>query len=281
MGYPKTLKAVSRKLTSNIVIASCGFTRVNTLNFGARMALFNYDNDIVVWSAIPYGDEVVKALELLTGRNEGPFNITHLVIPDKEHTIAARSFKSNYPNMKIIAMETVDLGTDCPIDYTITSKVANQLIDKRVLAEDIGIQESVILNNFEFVYLPTHANKELVMFDMNSKILFEADLLFNLGVPGTTSGKVKLEQFSTSTGYPEGFRPHSGRSFLTRYLQPNSKVGNWLARSVTKTNNPDTQKGLRTIYNSWDFEKIVMCHGNIIEKDAKGAFKSVFNSALE
>ena len=48
MGYPKTLKVVSRKLTSNIVIASCGFTRVNTLNFGARMALFNYDNDIVI-----------------------------------------------------------------------------------------------------------------------------------------------------------------------------------------------------------------------------------------
>ena len=116
MGYPKTLKAVSRKLTNNIVIASCGFTRANTLNFGARMALFNYDNDIVVWSAIPYGDEVVKALELLTGDNGGVFNITHLVVPDKEHTMAARSFKSNYPNMKIIAMETVDLGKDCPID---------------------------------------------------------------------------------------------------------------------------------------------------------------------
>lgn len=280
MGYPTTLQAISRKLTNDIVIASCGFTRVNTLNFGARMALFNYDNSIVVWSAIPYGDEVIKALKLLTGNENEAFNITHLVIPDREHTLAAKSFKAQYPNMKIIAMESVDLGKDCPIDYTFTSKVGNELIDKRILSENIGIQDSVILNNFEFVYLPSHKNKELVMFDKNSKILFEADLLFNLGVPGSVSGKTKLEQFSTATGYPENFKPHLGKSFLTRYLQPHSKVGNWMANKVTKASDSETKKGLKAIYD-WDFEKIVMCHGNIIESDAKNAFKSVFKSALQ
>lgn len=279
MGYPKTLKAVSRKLTNNIVVTSCSFTRANALNFGARMALFNYENDIVVWSAIPYGEEVIKALRLLTGSERSDFNVTHLIIPDKEHTMAAKSFKSIYPNLKVIAMETVDLGKECPTDYRITSKIGNQLIDKSTLSKEVGISSSTILDNFEFVYLPTHANKELVVFEKNSKILFEADLIFNLGIAGSNSGKATLEQLSPLTGYPDKFKPHLGKSFLTRYLQPYSKVGNYLTNFITKSSDPSCQKGLQAIYN-WDFEQMVMCHGNIIDKDAKQAFKNVFKNSL-
>lgn len=270
MTYPDPLKAISRKLTSNIVISSTGFKRFGKVNFGGRMALFNYDNSVIVWSAIPYGEEVVKALNLLTDGESTSANVTHLIIPDKEHTLAAKSFKEKYPQLKIIAMETVDLGKDCPIDYTITSKYANKLINAPVL-EEIGIKDPVITKNFEFVYLPYHANKELVTFDLNSKILFEADLLFNL------TPHEKLEQFSPETGFAEGFYPHLGWSFATRYLQPYSKVGTSMFNKIA--NSAQSAPGLKQIYN-WDFEKIVMCHGNIIELDAKKAFKNTFGKHL-
>ena len=74
-------------------------------------------------------------------------------------------------------------------------------------------------------------------------------------------------------GFPKGFNPHSGWSFITRYLQPYSKVGRFLFRKLVDINH--SKPGLEAIYNSWDFKTIVMCHGNIITKDAKEAFKHV------
>lgn len=268
MTYPDPLKAVVRKLTPNVTIASTSFKRFNKVNFGGRMALFNYDGNIIVWSAIPYGEEVAKALSNLTGEAAN-HNITHLIIPDLEHTMAAKSFKEKHPNIKIIAMEGVDLGETCPIDHYITSKHANKLIDSTVLKE-IGINDPTILNNFQFVYLPYHANKELVTYDLNSKILFEADLLFNLGVKG-------LEQFSPATGYPLDYYPHLGWSFPTKYLQPYSKVGISLFNKIA--NSTRSAEGLKAIYK-WDFEQIVMCHGNVIDTNAKESFKNVFGGVL-
>ncbi|ODV81166.1 uncharacterized protein CANTADRAFT_25394 [Suhomyces tanzawaensis NRRL Y-17324] len=264
MGYPSPLKVISRKLTNDIVIASCAFSRFDKLNFGGRMALINHLGQIIVWSALPYGPEVEKSLELLTGTT-GKYNITHLIIPDKEHTMAAKSFKDVYPELKVIAMEGVEVP-GLTIDYRVTSKLGNKTIDLKILKEELGITDKVFLDLFEFVYLPHHGNKELVMFDTKSKILFEADLLFNLGV------KEPLEQYSPSTGFSEGYNPHSGWSFLTRYMQPYSKVGNILTNKITT---PQSKPGLEAI-QKWDFSKIVMCHGNIIEKDAKKAFANVF-----
>lgn len=272
MGYPSNFKAVSRKLTPNTVITSVPFSRANKLNFGGRMALFNYDNQIVVWSAIPYSNEAIEGLRLLTGKENG-FNVTHLIVPDKEHTIAAGSFKTAYPNLKVIAMESV-LVPGVSIDYVVKDSQGGTLLNKASLLE-IGITESVILDNFEFVYLPHHKNKELVMYDRNSKILFEADLLFNLGVEGTVDGSTTLEQYSPETGYEKGFRPHTGWSYPTRYLQPHSKVGNYLMNKIAESSK--SKEGLQAVYD-WDFQKIVMCHGNVIEKDAKQSFKSVFSN---
>ncbi|CUM57214.1 unnamed protein product [Debaryomyces tyrocola] len=280
MGYPHPLQTISRQLNENTVITSCGFSCVSIFNFGARMTLIKYGDEIIVWSPIPYGDEVIKALRLLTGNSSGVFDIAYLIIPNNEHNLAAKSFKASHPNMKIIALEAVDLGVECPIDYRFTKAIGNTLIDQSVLSETVGILSPAILNNLEFVYLLNSINKEVVMFDKNSKAMFEADILVNLGIPGSTSGEATLEQYSTLTGYPENFLPHFGLSFFTRYLQPYSKVGNWLASRVANSSNPNTQNGLKVIYD-WDFEQIVMCHGNIIDRNAKLAFKNVYQSVLE
>ncbi|KAK6198669.1 uncharacterized protein RJT21DRAFT_50398 [Scheffersomyces amazonensis] len=277
MVYPTPLTAVSRKLTDNIVITSSPFTRANHFNFGGRMALIKYDDSIIVWSALPYGPEVLKALQLLESNDkQETFNVTHLIVPDREHTLAAVSFKEKFPALKIIAMDTVKFDK-FKVDYEVGESLGNQLLTKEVLADKVGIKESVILNNLQFVYLPFHANQELIVYDINHKILFEADLIFNLGIPGTTSGKVTLEQYSPATGYIKGFNPHGGWSFLTRYMQPYSKVGKFLFNKFV--NPAKSAAGLKAIYGL-DFQSIVLCHGNIIDKNAKEVFKHVFESSL-
>lgn len=265
--YPNPLKASIKNLNDNIVTVSTAFTRAHTMNFGARMSLFNYNDQIVVWSAVPYGEEVTKALKQLTGKQED-FNVTYLIVPDVEHTMAAKSFKEKYPELKIIAMEGVTLG-GTKIDFKISDKYGNQLLDKDKLKE-IGIKDDVILNNFEMCYLPNHVNKELVLFDMNSKYLFQADLLLNLGPKGT-----KLEQYSPATGYPENFNPHGGLSYLTRLTHPGSNFFKNTVNKMLKINQPQNKEGIKIIYN-WDFTKMVPCHGNVVE-DGKSMFKKYFD----
>lgn len=270
MGYPSPFKAVSRKLTENIVITSGPFTRMGAFNFGSRMALLRFGDDIIVWSAVPYGDAAQKAI----GMFPESARVTHLIVPDKEHTMAAVSYKEQYPNLKIIAPETVDLGASTPIDYKVTKKSAFKVLSNTNLLEEVGIDPQSPLLNLQFVYLPTHQNHELVVYDAASKTLFEADLLFNLGC------KEALEQYSPETGYKQGHFPHLGLSFMTRYMHPGSKVGAFLMNKVANASHADTRRGLQAIY-SLDFESIVMCHGNVLSQGAKEAFHSVFKAALE
>lgn len=265
MTYPSPLKVISRRLTDNIVLSSTAFKRFDKLNFGARMALFHYGNRIIVWSAIPYGEEVDKALSLLTGKNQNL--VAYLVIPDNEHTMAAASFKQTFPEMKIIASLGVNLGPATPIDYVISEP--HVIVGKSALLT-LGIEDQAILDNFEFVYLPHHGNQELVMFDKQSKTLFEADLLFNLRLDQ------RLEQFGTELGFAPDFNPHGGWSYLTRYLNPDSKVGGFLLNRLAK---PASAPGLKNIY-LWNFDRIVMCHGNVIEQNGREEFKKVFKLVL-
>lgn len=268
MGYPNPLKIVARQVSENVVIAHSPFKRVDKINFGARMAAFNYNNSIVVWSALPYNSDVASALQLLAG--EHPVAVKYLIIPDKEHTMAAVSFKEKFPELKIIAMEDVDLGTKAPVDFRITSAVKHKILAKPEL-QDLGISDGAILDNFEFVFLPFHTNKELVMLDKNDKTLYEADLLFNL------RSDAKLEQFAPEFHEGKDYNPHTGWSYITRYMNPDSSVGKFLFNKIANTSK--SAEGLRAIY-LWDFDRIVMCHGNIIEKNGREEFKKVFGSVL-
>ena len=277
MGYPPNFKIVTKSLTENILLASTAFSRVDKFNFGARMAVFKFpqSNKIILWSPLPYTPQVIDVLTKFTNNtNESNLNIAYVIIPDREHNLAAKSYKEKFPGCKLIGMEGLDENS-LKLDYKFIKLMGNKVLKNDELKQIFNDSDSgLIVDNFDFVYLPNHANQELVVFDKSSSTLFEADLLFNLGVPGSTLGETILEQYSPELGFPKGFNPHSGWSFITRYLQPYSKVGRFLFRKIVDINH--SKPGLEAIYNSWDFKTIVMCHGNIITKDAKEAFKHVF-----
>ncbi|KAL6450646.1 hypothetical protein SBY92_000892 [Candida maltosa Xu316] len=223
---------------------------------------------IILWSPLPYSTQVIDKIVEFTGVPESNLSIDYVIIPDREHNLAGKKYQEIFKDCKLIGMEGIN---NMDIDYKFTSKIGNKVIRGDELKEIIN--DEVIYKNFEFVYLPHHANQELVVFNPASKAMFEADLLFNLGVPGSVEGKVVLEQYSPELGFPKGFNPHSGWSFVTRYLQPWSKVGGVMFRKLVDVNK--SKSGLEAIYG-WDFNTIVMCHGNIITENAKEDFKHVF-----
>lgn len=125
--------------------------------------------------------------------------------------------------------------------------------------------------DFEVELVDAHPNKELVFYYKPEKTLIEADLMFN-GVP--------REQYSrTSKPLDNGWV-----SWLMNKLQgtDGSAMGQkrliWYAFSAkdrTGFNN-----SVRRI-NTWDFNRIIPCHGDIIENNGKGIFEKVFEWHLK
>ncbi|THU80656.1 hypothetical protein K435DRAFT_785353 [Dendrothele bispora CBS 962.96] len=99
-------------------------------------------------------------------------------------------------------------------------------------------------------YFSGFKNKDVAFFHPASKTMIQADLLFNL--PPT-------EQYSKSksSGKVPGFSTFGPSSWL------HSKVTSALA-----------------VDNAWDFDRIIPCHGDVIEKDGNKAWREVYKSFL-
>jgi len=121
---------------------------------------------------------------------------------------------------------------------------------------------------FEYEYVPAHNNKEIVFNHKPTRTLIEADLLFNY--PST-------EQYSKS-----GESATSG--ILTKIFGAvtNTK-SNWQKRLIwhgIAKDRADFAKSMERI-NKWDFERIIPCHGNVIETGGKGIFQNIMEWHLD
>lgn len=277
MGYDTPLRAVHRKIAPNVVLSSCPFSILGKVHIGARMALFKYGDKIVIWSPLPYGEAVIEGLQLLTGTKDTRFNISHIFVINLEHNLCARTFKKEYPDVKVFAPAGTLLGEGVALDYAFDKQYANQVFDASLFNEAFGVTEPAIVDNLEVIYLSYHQNRDIALYEKASKTLFLGDVIFNVGVPGSVSGDVKLEQYSEEVGMPRDYIPSTGWSFLGRYLQPNSAVGSFIVNRINVTKKEEARDGLRLIYKSWNFERLVPVHGNTIEEDPKEAFRAPFS----
>jgi hypothetical protein len=124
---------------------------------------------------------------------------------------------------------------------------------------------------FDYELVDGHVNKELVFNFKPEKTLIQADLMFNL--PAT-------EQFSkTGVDATSGILTKIWASFNnTQGTAIGQKRFVWYATS--SGNRPSFNKSIEKI-DKWDFNKIVPCHGDVIETDGKGIFEKLFSWHLE
>lgn len=124
---------------------------------------------------------------------------------------------------------------------------------------------------FDVQFVPEHANKELVFCFKKEKTLIQADLLFNL--PAT-------EQYSRS-------RESATSGFLTRlfgYINSTQAPGLAQRRVIWYGISAGDRKGFAKSVariDRWDFERIVPCHGDVIEQGAKSKFRMIMEWHLE
>lgn len=124
-------------------------------------------------------------------------------------------------------------------------------------------------SEFEYEYVHAHGNKELVFNHKPTKTLIQADLIFNY--PST-------EQFSKT-----GVSATSG--ILTKIFGSlTNTYGNGQKRFIWYAISAGDRQGFAQSVNKidkWDFDRIVPCHGDVIESGGKGIFRKVMEWHLE
>lgn len=109
-----------------------------------------------------------------------------------------------------------------------------------------------------------HTNKEIAFFHKSDRALINADLVFNLP---------SFEQYSRTGLNPEvGVYAKLAGYFLGTKAGKGQQRFNWYATSKDKSSFSESAK----IVAGWDIEKIIPCHGDVIESDGKEVFKRLF-----
>ncbi|KAE8378595.1 beta-lactamase-like protein [Aspergillus bertholletiae] len=262
--FPKNPSEVMviRNVTSDVITMSLPFARFGHLKFGGRGTLVRLASGaLAVFSPVSLTPEVRETVTSLGGK------LKYIAALDLEHHINITPWKEAYPDAEIIAPEGLyekrqsnPAYKDAPFKHVFCKESYSQ---QRISDE--------FDEEFETEYVYGHPSRELVFLHKRSRTLIEADLLFNLPA---------REQYSKT-----GESATSG--LLTKIVSPllsTNAPATWQKRFVWHV----LSSGDRTAFNEsvrridkWDFNRLIPCHGDVIESGAKGVFRTVMEWHLE
>lgn len=191
----------------------------------------------------------------------------YIVGLNQEYHLHLSSWAKEFPQTKVIGMEGLPEKRE--------KKEARQGVRFDTVFTNEGKLDIKIApefdNEFQYEYIPSLQNRELVFIHIPTRTLMEADVIFNL--PAT-------EQYSRS-----GENPSSGILGLAlgKLMNANGHI-RWQGRMMWYVSGSKDRQGLaeslRRIQN-WGFRRIIPCHGDVIEEDAKIVFDQVAKRFLE
>jgi len=129
-------------------------------------------------------------------------------------------------------------------------------------ARYINILTSMYVVKIQACYFSGHTNNDVAWFHVASKTLILADLLFNL--PAT-------EQYSKSS--------KSANLPLLKKFDPYGSLHKNVAWGAGRDKDA-MKRDVKTV-SEWDFDRIIMCHGDVIETGGKKAWKSAYAKYFE
>lgn len=267
---------VIRNVTEDVVTMSLPFARFGHLKFGGRGTLGSYPNgtihsvftylsatvrmatgSVAVFSPVTLTPEVREAVNSLGGK------VKYIAALDMEHHIHLTSWKKAYPDAEVIGPEGLwekrqsnPEYKDTPFHHIFTKEKSSTGPQK--ISEEFD-------SEFETEYIHGHGSRELVFMHKPSRTLIEADLLFNLPA---------REQYSRTN-------EDANRGILTKLVNPllsTSPPATWQKRFawyiLSARDRNAFRKSVQRI-DTWEFNRLIPCHGDVIESGAKGVFRTV------
>jgi hypothetical protein len=209
---------------------------------------------LAVFSPVSLTPEVRERVDSLGG------NVKYIAAPDLEHHLHVSSWRKAYPQAEILAPEGLwekrskiaDFQGEAPFEHVFKKDSSN------AISEEFDAE-------FDSEYVHGHASRELVFLHRPSRTMIEADMLFNL--PAT-------EQYSKT---PDA----NPLNCLTKVVLPMLKLGapptgqqRFAWHVLSQQDRSEFTASVKRIAN-WDFDRIIPCHGDVIETNGKSAWQDV------
>ncbi|KAI9832165.1 MAG: hypothetical protein M1819_004516 [Sarea resinae] len=254
---------VIRNVTPNIVTCSVPFLRFGKIKIGGRGTIVRLPNNtLAVFSPVALTPAVQAEIAKLGGQ------VRYLAATDIEHHIFLSDWKAAFPTAKVLGPEGLPEKRAAQKNEHVDFDVVYKAEHCHGNHPSVDAEFDAV---FDIEYVPVHPNKELVVNYRPDKTLIEADLMFNL--PAT-------EQYSKT-----GLDPNSGVfTKLFGAIQSAHGPATWQKRMLwygfSSSNRDGFNKSVQRIAG-WDFDKIIPCHGDVIETGGKGVFEKVFEWHLQ
>ncbi|KAG1859156.1 hypothetical protein C8R48DRAFT_714879 [Suillus tomentosus] len=170
--------------------------------------------------------------------------VKYIIGANAVHHLFLGEFKRAYPNAKLIGVEdAIKNMSDKDLQF-------DGLWGRDLPSRNYGFED-------EHCYFSGFRNKDVAFLHMPSKSLIEADLLLNL--PAN-------EQYSKSSCSPS----------------MNIKPDSWIHRTIINSTTVDAKAMRRdaTTVANWDFDRIIPCHGDVIETDGNKMWRALYDAFL-
>jgi len=224
------------------------FLRGGFIPLGGRSTAFKLqDGSLFVCASHPLWDQTRAKIQEIADSQ-----VSYVAAFNAVHHLFIGDYAKEYPSAKVIGVRP--------------------LVRKRPDIQFDGVygRDEDPLNGLTEVkaeYFNGFINKDIAFFHVPSKTVAVADLLFNLPA---------YEQFSqakeSATQGPVGF--------LAKYFNPNSRLLKSFLWYVGAKDRPSMTKSAK-IVASWEFDKLVPCHGDTIDGIGKAAWRNAYSWFLD
>lgn len=213
------------------------------LEVGTRMTVIRLTNDkLMVISPIKMDEATINELNQLG-------EVIYIVVPNLYHHLFVADFKLYYPRAKVWAVSGLERKRpDLQIDYIISDRSIH-LIDE---VEYLLIQGFNTLDTSGCSPL-----NECVFFHIKSRTLIVTDIVFHFDKQCSPSTRLIAKLLG---GYNQ-LRP----SLLEKFATQDKVKVKWSIQQLL----------------TWNFERVIMAHGSIIEQDGASQFKAGYEWFLE
>lgn len=253
-----------QEVTPEITTFDYPFSRFGILPIGGRsIAIKMRDGRLWVVPSTPL-DEPTRA------KIDAMGEVAYLVAPDNVHHLFLKDFHAAYPSAKVVGTEGHEEKRP---DVKFTG-----IYGRDAPTTQYGYESELVPQ-----YFPTFANKDVAFLHKDSKTLITADLLFNLPCNqqyrNTPSGKA-TSWIPGVIWFSKLFNPYAAfhKSFLG-----SAGIANGIPGVANGGSTDERKKNFAEAAStvaSWDFRRIIMLHGDIIENHGQEAWKTAFSKYL-
>ncbi|KAJ6572027.1 hypothetical protein B0H19DRAFT_988725 [Mycena capillaripes] len=252
---------VIREVTPEITTFSKPFAQFRILPFGGRSTAVRLSTgDVWVLASTPLTPDTKTSIDKL-----GP--VKWIMGADAMHHMFLGQFKKEYPEAKVIGVEAL-----------VAKKKAEGLALDGAYGADAPDTKYGFEDEIYACYFSGFANKDVAWFHVSSKTLIVADLLFNL------PGNEQYSKSKTKAKVPIFGKLDPWGSVHKHFVWGQGKdkeyAYNFLSAEVDyKLVFRAMTRDAKTVLG-WAPERIIMCHGDVIETDGTQAWASAYSKYL-